>query len=294
MCLLNKVGLVDKLQIVTLMDDYSGRGTHFIAQHGISFLLRIYKEDMIRNILFDTGQSSEAIINNMELLGIAPKCIDMIYLSHCHWDHTKGLTGILKEINKDIPIIAHPDIFRLNYKFNPDLNQIGITAENSKEVIEKNGGQLVLVDKPFEIMPGVVSTGEIERVTSFENTEIGSYNLKNGELFLDQILDDMSIIINVKDKGIVIVTGCSHAGIINIIKHSIKIAGVKNVWGVIGGLHLVDSSEEQISLVASELSKLNIERIVAGHCTGLPALCTLLTKLGNKFSHLHVGKIIEA
>lgn len=286
-----KVGEVDSIEIVTLVEDYAGYETSLLAQHGISILLDVESVGVRKKILMDVSQSSEPILHNMNILGIDPTSLDMIFLSHCHYDHTKGLVGMLQAIQKEgIPIIAHPTIFRPNYVLKPYLRHIGITGENSKERIEENGGCLVLAREPFELLPGVISTGEVERVMDFEEARIGAYNIEDGKLVEDQILDDMSLIVNVRGKGLVIVTGCGHAGIINMIRHSMKITGVSRIEGLIGGFHLIEASEESIEKTVEALSKIDLGWVFSGHCTGFAANKRMSTVLGDKFSLLHAGK----
>ncbi len=288
------IGKVDRVEITTLIEDYAGYETPFLAQHGISILLDAKSGDTRKRVLMDVGQSSGPILHNMSILGIDPASIDVIFLSHCHYDHTKGLTGILQEIKKEeLPIVAHPTIFRQNYVLKPYLHHIGITQENSEERIRENGGRLVLVKEPFELLPGVISTGEVERTTDFEVSTVGAYNLEGAKLVKDQMLDDMSLTVNVRGKGLVIVTGCAHAGIINIIRHSMRITRVDGIEGVIGGFHLINASEESIEKTVRALAKIDPGWVLAGHCTGFAANKRMSTALGDKFSLLHAGKTIS-
>ncbi|MDI3534173.1 MAG: 7,8-dihydropterin-6-yl-methyl-4-(beta-D-ribofuranosyl)aminobenzene 5-phosphate synthase [Thermosediminibacterales bacterium] len=290
MSILSNIGEVDCVQVTPLLDDYCGFGSDFLAQHGISILIDVFYENRhSKRILLDTGNSAEIVLHNMELINIDPKTIDMIFLSHCHYDHTGGLIEILKTINKNIPVVAHPQIFRQNYKLEPCLKNIGL-KENAREEVAKAGGHPVLIDKPFNLMPGVISTGEVERVTGFEGKGIGTYNIVNNEFVPDLIIDDMALIINIKKKGLLIVSGCSHSGIVNIVKHSIKITGIDKIHGIMGGLHLVNASDEVIDKTVEELIKLNPEHVVAGHCTGLKALAKLMTAFRDKFSQLSIGR----
>lgn len=286
-----EVGEVDSVEIVTLVEDYAGYETSFLAQHGISFLLDAKSGHVHKRVLMDVGQSSGPILHNMDILGIDPASIDMIFLSHCHYDHTRGLVGMLREIRKEgIPVIAHPMIFRPNYLLKPYLQHIGITGENSEERIGETGGCLALVREPFELLPGVISTGEVERVTDFEVPEPGIYNVEGGKLVKDQMLDDMSLIVNVRGKGLVLVTGCGHAGIINIIRHAVKITGVSRIEGLMGGFHLIEAGEEKIEKTVKALSEIDLGWVFSGHCTGFAANKRMSAVLGDKFNLLHAGK----
>ncbi len=284
---------VEYIRITTLMDDYAGYETSFYAQHGISLLIDIYSNQVYKRILLDVSQEGKPILHNMDIMGIKPESIDAIFLTHCHYDHTKGLVEMLKAIGKEIPVIGHPGIFRDNYVLDPFLKNIGITEENGIKAIKEAGGQLFLTKDTFEIMPGVFSTGEVENSTNFETRGISAYNLEDGHLKADNMIDDLSLVVNVKDKGLVIITGCSHAGIINIIKHARKITGIEKIAAVIGGVHLIEAADERIEKTVDALDRMDIDLVVPGHCTGLKASAEIAKRLGNRFSQLHVGKTID-
>ncbi|MFP4481451.1 MAG: MBL fold metallo-hydrolase [Thermovirgaceae bacterium] len=284
----------DAVRIVTILDDYAGYETPFLAQHGISLLVEVENGGSCQRILMDTGQSALPILHNLKILGIEPSSIDAVVLSHCHYDHTAGLAETLEAIGKkELPVIAHPGIFRPNYIFDPVIRNIGVTRENGREAIERAGGELVLVDEPFEVAPGVVATGEVPRKRDFEKQGIGTYNIEGGKVTPDEIRDDLSLAVNVAGKGLAVVSGCSHAGIINIIDWSKEITGKDRVDVVIGGFHLIEATQERIEKTAAALVELDVKKIVTGHCTGLPALCEFRSVLGERFEQLHAGTIIE-
>jgi len=285
---------VNSVKIVTILDDYAGYETSFLAQHGIAILLEVRRNDVRKRILMDTGQSALPILHNMKLLDIDPASIDAVVLSHCHYDHSQGLVDILKAIGRnDVPVIAHPGIFRSNYVFKPFIRNIGITRENGREAIEDVGGLLVLVDEPFEIMPGVIVTGEVPRKRDFEKQGIGTWNLDEGKFTPDEIVDDLSLAVKVKGKGLSIISGCSHAGIVNIIDWSKDLAEESRVDLVIGGFHLIEASTERIEKTAQALKNLDVGRVVTGHCTGLAALSEFSRVLGDRFEQLHVGTTVQ-
>lgn len=291
--MVKNIGEVQSVKVITLLDDYAGYETPFYAQHGISLLIDICSGEIHKKILLDVGQGSKPILYNMDILGIEPSSVDALFLSHCHYDHTQGLAKMLDAIGKKIPIIAHPDIFRDNYIFSPFIRNIGVTEEDGVEAIKAAGGQLFLTGEAFEIMPGVLSTGEVERLVDFEKQGIGTYNLIDGHISGDRIIDDLSVVVNVKGRGLVIAVGCSHAGIINIINHAKKITGVEKVAAVIGGFHLIEASTERIEKTAHALKEMDIDLVVPGHCTGLTASAEIARVLKERFDQLHVGKIID-
>ena len=291
--MLHPAGQVDSLRITTLVDDYVGHQPHFYAEHGISFLVEVTTGKKKKNILFDTGQSGLPLLHNMKHLGIDPTSIDAIFLSHCHYDHTGGVVEALTAIGKNnLPVIGHPAIFRDNYVFDPFIRNIGFTKNNGITALEDSGGQPLLIKEPFEIMPGVLSTGEVPRRVDFEQQSIVNYNLADGVLVLDKREDDLSIVINVKDAGLVVLVGCSHAGIINIINHARDITGIEKVEAVMGGLHLISAADEKISRTARTLQEMDIAAVIAGHCTGFKACAELERVLKNRFQLLHCGKVL--
>ena len=298
----DKIGKAKKVVITTLLENHSGSEPNLMAQHGISFLLEVTVDSTTKTILFDAGPSSETLIHNMKILNKNPSSIDMIALSHCHWDHTGGLVGMLKAIGRvDIPVLAHPSLFEthvvagIGSKTRNWLTRpIGLIGENTEVNIKQQGGFPTLVKNPFELMPGVLWAGEIERVTDFEmNPTLSTRIIKNGEIQKDPILDDTAIAINVADHGLVVVSGCSHSGIINIVKQCIKYSGVDTVKTVIGGFHLMSASVERIHDTIDALKKLKVEKIYSGHCTGFKAETMFSNEFNDAYEELHSGKVIH-
>ena len=287
---MDHIGEVDRLEITVLVTDYTGYDMPLWGQFGPSLLLDVRSGDIRQRVLMDTSLSAEPVLHNMAALGIDPTSIDVLFLSHCHDDHTGGLIGVLEAIQKPgLPIVAHPAIFRQNLWFEQSLRILGMT-ESQQHRIRDTGAIPVLVKEPFELCPGLVSTGEVERTTDFEVSEIGAYNVKDGVLEEDPLLDDMSLVVNVRNKGLVIVTGCGHAGIINIARHAKKITGVDQVEGLMGGFHLIDRTEDQIQKTVEALVGLEPGWVIPGHCTGFEANKMISIALGNAFAQLHAGK----
>lgn len=274
------------MRIIVLLDDYSGYESPYYAQHGVSYLIHSDEAD----ILFDTGQEAEPILHNMDLLKLSPNIITHIFLSHCHYDHTGGLLDILKKIGRKIPLIAHPTIFRRNFIVEPYLREVGLPY--SKGEIEPYT-YLHLSRDYMRISGGIYSTGEIRDRMEFEKIRLSLFTLNDdGKVIEDNMMDDMSIVIQV-DQGIIVISGCSHAGIIGIIRHSIKITGINKVRAVIGGFHLIDADLKRIEETVKWFNKLGVEEVYAGHCTGLKAEAIMQNSYGKHFHKLHSGMIIE-
>jgi len=281
---------LDSLKITVLAEDSVLYESHYLGQHGVSFLLEGAKGSDVTRILVDVGQNSQALLNNMKLMNISPSIIDAVVLTHCHYDHTQGVARMLREIGRrDIQVIAHRDIFRLNFVTEPYLRHVGIMPGDSREEIEKAGGSLLLTKDPVKLMSGITTTGEVKRQTDFEEVGIALKTIEGGEVVDDRMLDDISVVANVNGKGLVIVTGCSHAGIVNIARHAMELTDCEKIEGIIGGLHLIDAPDDRIKRTGEELSKLNPEWICAGHCTGFKAQVELYLTFRERFSPLQTG-----
>lgn len=287
-------GELSKLKLTVIAEDTVAYESPCLGQHGVSFLITAERDGVERNILVDVAQNPDALIENIDKMQIDLSCIDAVVLTHCHYDHTQGLGKVLKEIGKkDLPIIAHPDIFRLNFITDPYLRHVGVMDGDKKVDIEASGGTLYLTRDTLEITPGLFTTGEVERVTDFEEVGINLFTIENGELRRDLMLDDISIVANIRGKGLVIITGCSHAGIVNITKQAVTLSEIEKIHGIIGGFHLIEASESRIKKTAQALKKFNPDWIYAGHCTGFRAQVEFYNTLKNRFSPLHTGMIVE-
>ena len=283
-----------KLKLTVIAEDTVAYESPYLGQHGVSFLITAERDGVEKNILVDVAQNPDALIENIDKMQIDLSCIDAVVLTHCHYDHTQGLGKVIKEIGKkDFPIIAHPDIFRLNFITDPYLRHVGVMDGDKKVDIEAYGGTLYLTRETLEITPGLFTTGEVERVTDFEEVGINLFTIENGELKRDLMLDDISIVANIKGKGLVIVTGCSHAGIVNITKQAVTLSGIEKIHGIIGGFHLIEASESRIKKTAQALKGFNPDWVYAGHCTGFRAQVELYNTLKDHFSPLHTGMIVE-
>lgn len=290
-----EIGKVENVTIYTLLEDYAGYNTTFYAQHGISFLIDAKTEKHFRKrILMDVGQDSEPLLRNMEILDIDPKSIDMVFLSHCHEDHVGGLIGVLEAIGKEVPLVAHEDIFRLHLVTEPQLKHVGV-GRKIKEEVEREGGNWILTRAPIKLMEGIITTGEIpvEEREPFERGVIkGLYTIGEKGLVNDPLLDDISLAIRTPG-GLVIISGCSHAGIVSIVKRSVELTGDKAIRAVVGGFHLVSAKEEKIFKVIESLKNMKVGKIYTGHCTGLDAECMFRREFGKDFEKLNCGKIIK-
>lgn len=274
-----------RVKIYTLADDYAGYNSPFWAQHGVSFLVEVEG----KKILFDTASYAEPILFNMKLLNLNPRDIDMIVLSHNHFDHTGGLLGILREINRKVPIFAHPEIFKVSFALEPEFMYAG--TPRLKEEAEKLGGIWILTRDPITLMPGVFTLGEIkeEEKVEFEKGSTGLFKIEDGRVIEDKVEDEIGLAINTR-KGLVVLAGCAHPGIVSMVKKAIKLSGNDKVYAVLGGFHLINAEDSRIEKTVEAFKELEVKKVYAGHCTGLKAESRFAQELGDRFEKLHSGK----
>ncbi len=256
-----------------------------LGEHGLSLWIEYenYK------ILFDTGQTG-AVVDNAIRLGIDLKSADFIVLSHGHYDHTGGLRRVLEYIGRPIDIYAHPDIFALHYVSSPVDRYIGIPFK--KEELESLGARFKFLREGKEIVPGVFFSGEVPRITPFEKVDERMYIKQEEGKIPDQILDDASLFLKT-EKGLVIVLGCAHSGVINIIEHAKKLTGVEDIYAVVGGTHLGPASGKQVEETLVKFAQMGIRVIAANHCTGLGVSAKFKEIFGAKFRFGATGEVLS-
>ena len=287
--MIKELGALKEATISILAEDTIAFDTPFWGRFGLSMLLELSSDTSEKQILYDTNTAAAPILHNLNILGKSLGEISAIFLSHCHYDHTDGLAGILDAIGRPISVVAHPEIFRPCFEINPDgIRHIGIVGQSCGE-LEQKGAVFTLTKQPLNLMTGVTTTGEIERLTAFEELE-DLYTIINGDVVQDHERDDMSVILNFPE-GLVIVTGCCHAGIVNTMENAKKITGVDKIYAVVGGLHLIDASEEKVDKSIEALRE--VDWVFAGHCTGFEGLRKMANKLGERLAVFHTGSMIR-
>jgi len=263
------------------------RKAGFRAEHGLSVLVEGARPKL--SLLMDTGPSPDVLLNNAEILGVDFDRLDAVFLSHGHYDHTGGLSGVLSGTSKKITVIAHPSAFEPKFAMAPKLRYVGAPFGRSEF---ESSARALLVRNPVKIVEGVMTTGEVERITSYERPR-GFWTVEGEMLLEDHMKDDQGLVVNLEDRGLVVISGCAHAGIVNVVKQAQRLAGVDRVHAVIGGFHLKNSSESTIMSTVNDLVEIKPDIVCPCHCTGQRAIRKLKLAFGDGCRILGTGEAFE-
>jgi 7,8-dihydropterin-6-yl-methyl-4-(beta-D-ribofuranosyl)aminobenzene 5'-phosphate synthase len=271
------------IKLTTLCENTAGN-PGFVAEWGWSIFIQANGS----NILFDTG-GGFATARNADKFGIDLKTVDKIILSHAHGDHTGGLRDVLLK-TKSPEVIAHPAIWIPKYKKDKDEKTPSYRGiPFAREELEKYG-KFTLSSEPVQISENITTTGEVFRTTDFEAIE-SSFLVKEGDTFKqDTFPDDLALICKTL-KGLVIILGCAHRGIINTIRHAQNITGEQRVHTVLGGTHLFPKKQEQVDQTIAALKELEIQNIGVSHCTGFNAAAQIKAAFGDQFFLNNAGSV---
>jgi len=275
-----------RLRITTLSENTAGRD-NILAEWGLSILI---ETDGAR-VLLDTGQSISAV-NNTDKLGVDLSRIDKIVLSHGHYDHTGGLRPLLVRMKREVEVIGHPGIWATKYRRRQGQADRYIGIPYQREELESLGARFNLSAKPVKLTDNIMTIGEIPMVTGFEDAGTNLFVKENNGWRPDEFPDDQALIIRA-ESGLVVILGCAHRGIINTLYHARKLTGVERVYAVIGGSHLIGTTEERVWATVAALKDLNVQKLGLCHCTGMPATVILAQEFGEKFIFNNAGSVID-
>lgn len=275
-----------RARVTVLSENSVIKSGSLLGEHGFAALLEAGGE----KILFDTGRG-RTLVHNARVLGVDLGSVDKVVLSHGHSDHTGGLLDLFQDM-KPRQVYAHPDIFHSRFHEDPDGARRPIGMPFSRAFLEGLGARFVLSEKPRAICPSVTTTGAVPRITPFETgdpTLVLGQEHGGGKDFLP---DDLSLIVE-GESGLLVLLGCAHAGLINILHHVRDLVPGKPVRAVVGGTHLGMSGEEQLSATIEALKGMGVEKVGASHCTGLAGSARLMAALGDRFFFAGVGAVVE-
>jgi 7,8-dihydropterin-6-yl-methyl-4-(beta-D-ribofuranosyl)aminobenzene 5'-phosphate synthase len=307
---------VDGIEVTTIMDNYvdvllrnsngvtrpplaiSGKipADTMLAEHGLSLLVVVKVGGKTHHILFDCGYSKVGVPHNVEMLGIELGKLEAIVLSHGHMDHTGALYPIAESLGRSIPLVLHPDAFLSPRYFGlEDGRKLTCPQTLSRHEMETRGIEVIERRSPSLVAEGAIAvTGEIERVTDFEKGLPNALVERNGKLEHDGILDDQSLVIKLKGKGLLVISGCGHAGIINTMLYAQKITGITTIHAVLGGFHLQGPAFEPIvERTIAEFKAIKPKVAVPMHCTGWAAIKRFSEEFPSSFVLNSVGTRIS-
>ena len=265
-----------------------------VAEHGFCAVLALHLDGLKRSVLLDSGLDPFAASHNADVLDLDLSYCESLISSHGHIDHAGGLLSLRKKMStkQGIPLVLHEDAFRNRLVKFQDGRTIDLPAPNRSlltnagyYIVEKDSASLWMSDR-------VLVTGEIPRTNSFEKGFPNHYSrVEEGKLEPDPLInDDQAIIMKVKDKGLMIITGCGHAGIVNTLNYAKELTGEDRIYAVLGGMHLSGGLFEQIiPRTVEELEELKPRFVVPCHCSGLKAMSEIARKMPDAFIQNSVG-----
>jgi len=264
----------------------------FAGAHGLAMLVRLTRNGVTRSVLFDAGGSPDGLTHNLDSLGLSPKDWSCIVLSHGHFDHVLGLVGLQKRVKRlDFPLTLHPDAYLPRGILEPS-GQITSIGAPSRQGLKDAGLELIETDQPSFVLEGMaLVTGQVERTNGYEIGWPAHQANRDGIWQPDPLIcDDQALVVNVKGKGLVVLSGCGHAGIVNIVTHAQVITGITQVCAVIGGFHLGgDYFQERVPAVVRDLVALDPIVLAPAHCTGYRAAFAIYEALPQAFVQNTVG-----
>ena len=297
---------VDSVEVLTLQDNYidlvaqdnnavvqranplkgNELGHSIRAEHGFSTYIVVTKNGKTRHMLFDFGFSEDGAALNAKALGTDLSQVEVLVLSHGHLDHLGGLENLVAAVGKkNLDLVVHPGAFVKRRYRNITEDFRVIVPSLSREKSGQAGVNIVETREPYPFLDGDgIFLGEIQRVTDFEKGMPDMFYDVEGEEKQDPFQDDSGIVFYIRDKGLVVISGCAQAGIVNTVKYAQHSTGVADVWAVMGGFHLSGADfEGVISPTTTGLKEIGPHYIIPAHCTGRDAVMHIEREMPDAF-----------
>ncbi len=275
---------------ITVLCENTVQGLGLLGEHGFAAFI----ETPDGKILFDTGQGFSLIQNSLRLQKDL-RSVTKVVLSHGHLDHVGGLLAFLG-VKGACPVVAHPDIFTERFWLMPtpggEEKPVSIGMPWPEAYLTTRGAHFESCLDFKEVAPGVFVTGEVPRKTLFELGSPKFVVARHGSWVPDPFVDDFSMVLKTS-KGLVVVLGCAHAGVVNILNHAIERTGENRIYAILGGTHLGLSPQPQFDPTIQALKEFNIKMLAVSHCTGQGPVARLASEFGDRFAFGRVGFALE-
>lgn len=304
---------VDRVEVTVVIDNYLdvlmagqegvsryqatdlGAADQLVAEHGFSALVTLERGGDRETVLYDAGLTPHAVARNLDVLQVPVGELRAIVISHGHADHHGGLEGLIRRRGRTrLPLLIHPDAWRERRVAFPSGGEVRLPPPSRRD-LEAEGLEVVEERAHSLLLDGsVLVSGQVERVTEFE-TGFPIHEGRDGDRWQPDpmIWDDQALIVNVRNRGLVIVSGCSHAGVVNVVLHAQRLAGETRIAGLVGGLHLTGGLfEARIAPTVDALRAAKIERILPAHCSGWKAVHAVARAMPEAFVQSAVGTTV--
>ena len=267
-----------------------------LAQHGFAMLVTVTRAGIDHQLLFDAGMTPDGLRDIMRRLGLGLADVEVIVLSHGHSDHVTGLDGFIRAVGPaNLPLVVHPGAWTKRRIAIPGLLEFELPSPSRRALLDA-GFDLIERRQPSLLFDNsVLITGEVERTTAFEHGMPFHEARTDGTWAPDPlIVDDQALVVNVADHGLVVLTGCGHAGIVNIVRYARRLTGIETVAAVVGGFHLSGPAFDPIiDPTVDALAELNPEAIIPAHCSGWRAGYALASRLPDAYIPNSVGSRLD-
>lgn len=265
------------------------------AEHGFSALVSVGINGGERHVLFDAGRTPDGLVHNMRCLGVDPADISAVVLSHGHFDHTTGMDGLVRRLGRcNLPVVIHPHFWNRRRIVLPGRDPWELPS-TSQPALAGAGFEIVEERQPSFLLDGsLLVTGEVDRTNDFEVGFPMQEAWSGGRWDPDPlVLDDQALVVHVAGRGLVVMTGCGHAGVVNTVTYAKRLTGVDRIHAVVGGFHLNGPFERLIPRVCAAFEEFAPDVIVPTHCTGWRATHQIAASFPDAFIPNSVGTVLE-
>lgn len=287
------VQAVKSVKVTTLADNvvyHSG----LLGQFGFSAYLEIKdRRGEKHSLVFDTGRIKSALLYNIKALRLDLSQLECVILSHGHHDHTCATVELIRKSKRQVNVIVHPSIFYPRFRVVKGKKRYhGIPRGERKEDILRAGAQLTETTQPIEVFPGVLTSGEIKRVMPFEKIAWKNLAIADGKQVKDRVPEDQALFINIEKRGVLVISGCAHAGIVNTLQCALDVTKAE-LYGFIGGTHLIRPKEARLRETLKKLKEFDLKLVSPAHCTGHESIAAINQAFPEAFVLNYAGRTID-